>query len=138
MVQTTTALLFFVFLRTWQYFEFYHMETQVLLPPPPQAAASHTQLFIGPISSQAGGPEIRPAASALPLPVLTSASAVALVPDLASPGSIFICTLNTVNNHGDAQSRGLHGISCPLDAHPEVGPAGGADATKRTSMGRDG
>ena len=133
MVQTTTALLFFVFLRTWHYFEFYHMETQVLLPP---AAVLHTQLFISPTSSQAGGPEICSAAPALPLAVLTSANAVALVPALAPPGSIFICALDTATNHGDKQGRGPHGISCPLDVHPEVDPAGGGDTTKkRACMG---
>lgn len=72
-----------------------------------------------------------PCSPALPLAVLTSANAVTLVPDLARPSSIFSCILNAAHNHGDKQGRGPHGISCLLDIHPEVDPAGGGDATEK-------
>lgn len=64
------------------------------------------------------------------LAALSSGNAVTLVSDLALPGSTFICPLNAVNQ-GAEQDRGPLGISCPLDIHPEVDPAGGGDPAGR-------
>lgn len=72
-----------------------------------------------------------PTAPALHLAVLSPGNAVTLVRDLALPGSSFICSLNTAHNQCAEQDSGALGISCPLDIHPEVDPAGGGDTAGR-------